>query len=234
MNRSIVVTLMVVCLYSCNVKTGSGNIISETRQVGKFEGIRASGSIDIEVKNGSNFLVKIEGDDNILPYVITEVKDDMINVHYRSGTSFRKVHMKAYITSPVISKIIVSGSGNIISKNILKDDDQIELKISGSGDIAASVNAPEVEADISGSGQINLKGRTKKFEGSVSGSGDLKCRELLAEHSNVKISGSGTAHVFASVRLKATTTGSGNIFYSGNPTFQEIKKNGSGSIQPQN
>ncbi len=225
---------MVMGLYSCNVKTGSGNIISETRQVGKFEGIRSSGSIDIEVKNGDNFFVEIEGDDNILPYVITEVKNDMINVHFKSGTSFRNVHVKAYITSPVINKITVSGSGDIISKNILKDDDQIELRISGSGNIAAPVDAPQVEAIISGSGQINLKGRTKIFEGSVSGSGDLKCRELLAENSNVKISGSGTAHVFASLRLKALSSGSGNIYFSGNPKSQEIKKSGSGSIQPQN
>jgi hypothetical protein len=158
----------------------------------------------------------------------------MINVHFKSGTSFRNVHVKAYITSPVINKITVSGSGDIISKNILKDDDQIELRISGSGNIAAPVDARQVEAIISGSGQINLKGRTKNFEGSVSGSGDLKCRELLAENSNVKISGSGTAHVFASLRLKARTTGSGNIYYSGNPPSQEIKKSGSGSIQPQN
>ena len=234
MNRSIIVALIVMCLSSCNVKTGSGNIISETRRVGKFEGIRSSGSIDMEVKNGPNFLVEIEGDDNILPFVISEVKGDIINVHYKSGTSYRNVHVKAFITSPAINKMIVSGSGNIISKNMLKDDDQIELKISGSGNITASVDAPRMEADISGSGQINLKGRTKKFEGSVTGSGDLKCRELLAEHSNVKITGSGTAHVFASSRLKATTTGSGNIFYSGNPTFQEIKKTGSGSITPQN
>ena len=223
-----------MCLYACNVQTGNGNIISETRQVGKFEGIRSSGSIDIEVKNGSNYIVEIEGDDNILPYVITEVKNDMVNVHFKSGTSYRNVHVKAYITSPVINKITVSGSGDVISKNTLKDDDQIELNISGSGDIVVPVDAPEVEATISGSGQINLKGRTRNFEGNISGSGDLKCRELLAENANVKINGSGTAHVFSSLRLKASTNGSGNIYYSGNPQSQEIKKNGSGSIQPQN
>jgi hypothetical protein len=234
MNRSIIITLMVVCLYSCHIKTGSGNIVSETRQVGKFEGVRSSGSIDIEVKNGSNFLVEIEGDDNILPYVITEVKGDMINVHYKSGTSFRNAHVKAFITSPFINKITVSGSGGVISKTTLKDEDQIEFKVSGSGNITASIDAPEVEADISGSGQINLKGRTKDLEARISGSGDLKCRELLAENSNINLSGSGSARVFASQRLKARATGSGNIYFSGNPASQEIKKSGSGSIQPQN
>ncbi len=234
MNKFIIVILTIVCLCSCNVKTGSGNIITEARQVGKFEGIKSSGSINIEVTRGDNYLVQIEGDDNILQYVITEVEDDVINIHYKSGTSFRNTHVKAYITSPVINKMIISGSGNVISKNILREEKKIELRVSGSGNITAAIDAPEVEANISGSGRINLKGRTKNFESSLSGSGDLKCRELLAENSNVRISGSGSAQIFASSKLKALSSGSGNIYYSGNPRLQEIKKSGSGVIQPNN
>jgi hypothetical protein len=55
--------------------------------------------------------------------------------------------------------------------------------------------------------------------------------KLLAENTAVKVSGNGNANVFASVKLDAKVSGSGNIFYSGNPTSPVIQKSGSGTIQ---
>ncbi len=75
-----------------------------------------------------------------------------------------------------------------------------------------------------------LHGRCRNFDGNISGSGDLKCKNLLSENATVSIYGSGTAHVFASVHLKASTAGSGDIYYSGNPST-EINKSGSGSVE---
>ena len=47
-------------------------MITQTRNLNQFDGVRASGSIDIEVMNDQSQSVKVEADDNILPYVITK------------------------------------------------------------------------------------------------------------------------------------------------------------------
>ena len=93
------------------------------------------------------------------------------------------------------------------------------------------MDAPAVSVDVNGSGDVNLKGRTKDFDCSVSGSGDINCGNLQSENTTVKVSGSGNAHVFASVHLSASTFGSGDIYYSGNPQGPEIHTAGSGSVQ---
>ncbi|MEO6328540.1 MAG: head GIN domain-containing protein [Ginsengibacter sp.] len=231
--RYILFILSAFLFCSCDNISGSGQIQTENRNVGEFDGVQASGSMDIEVTDGNKVSVQVEADDNVLPYILTEVKGGVLEVYYKKNTSFNNVHTRVYVTAPVFTRLLVRGSGNIVSKNTIKSDESIAAKISGSGDINADVDAPEVKAEISGSGNLSLRGRTKIFEGNISGSGDLRCKDLLSENAKIGIAGSGTAHVYASVHLKASTVGSGDIYYSGNPSTPEIHKIGSGNIEPE-
>ncbi len=233
MNKIAAIIICFVILSSCTSLIGSGHIKTEERTPGHFDGIQSSGSIDIEVKNGPVQMVEIEGDDNVLPYVLTKIKNGLLNVSYKSNVSFIDAHIKAYITAPSLNRIYSSGSADIVSHDTLEDPKVIELKVSGSGDIKAIVHAPSVTADVSGSGSILLKGLTRNFDVTVSGSGDAKCRDLMSENTVVQVGGSGSAHVFASVKLDARVSGSGDVYYSGNPTSPTISKSGSGSIQPE-
>src|SRR5437868_10484272 len=171
---------VVVALCSCTHITGNGNIVTEKRTVREFNGIRTSGSIDIEVTNSPNQSVQIEADENIMPYIITETDGDLLDIHYKQGISIMNGHTRAYVGAPLIKKLLVRGSGNIESKNTLRNNEFVETGISGSGNINAAVDAPDVKAEISGSGNLSLQGHCKNFEGSISGSGDLKCSDLLS------------------------------------------------------
>ncbi len=224
-----VFSALITC--SCNSINGSGNIITETRNVNEFDGVQTSGSMDVEIMNGDNTSVKVEADDNVLSYIVTDVHDGLLDVYYKPNTSFSNTHEKIYVTANGLKRLFVKGSGSITSGNTIKSA-MVEAKISGSGDIDAGIDAPEVNADISGSGNLSLKGRCRTFNGNIGGSGDLKCKNLLSENAAINIMGSGTAHVFSSVHLKASTLGSGDIYYSGYPSI-ESNKSGSGSVQPE-
>jgi hypothetical protein len=226
---SFVASAIIFC--ACNNINGSGNITSENRNVDQFDGVQTSGSIDIEVTEGDQVSVKVKADDNVLPYIITDTDNGLLQVYFKEHTSFNNVNVKVYATAPHLKRLFVKGSGNITSNNTIKNNRSIATKVSGSGDINVTVDAPEIKAEISGSGNLSLQGRCKNFEGSVSGSGNLNCKNLLSENATVSIFGSGNAHVFASVNLKASTTGSGNIYYSGNPTSPQISKAGSGNVE---
>jgi hypothetical protein len=231
MRRILISFLPVIIFCSCQSISGSGNIVTQTRHLNQFEGVKASGSIDIEVMNDQSQLVKVEADDNIMPYIITKVEDGMLDVHLKPNFMYHDINAKVYVSSSVLSKLSVSGSGSITSKDTLRDADEIEFKVGGSGDIDAFVEAPSIIAKIGGSGTVTLHGRTKDLNCSIGGSGDIKCANLLSEKTTASITGSGTAHVYASVHLVAKVTGSGDIYYSGNPTSPEIHATGSGSVQ---
>jgi hypothetical protein len=230
MKRLLVPFLLATIFCSCQRITGSGNIVTETRKLNQFYGIKASGSIDVEVMNDKTQLVKVEADDNIMPYIITKIEDGMLDVHLKSNLMFHEINAKVYVSSPSLTKLTVAGSGSITSKDTLANANDIEFKVSGSGDIIAIADAPAIQASIGGSGTINLRGRTKEFNCSITGSGDFKCSNLLSENTSASITGSGTAHVYASVHLLAKVTGSGDIYYSGHPAV-EIHKTGSGTIE---
>ncbi len=224
---------------SCNVSfngdslSGNGNVKTETRKVGNFNAVKTSGSIDIEISEGDAYSVSVEDDENILPAIVTEVEGGTLNIHYKNNTSISDDHAKVYIKAPSLDKIISSGSAGITITDVVKNTRKIEIAVSGSGDIKGRVDAPAINASIGGSGNMSLSGRTKDFEGKVSGSGDLKCGDLQSENTTVSVSGSGKAHVFASVSLHARASGSGDVYYRGNPSSPEIHTSGSGSVQPE-
>jgi hypothetical protein len=237
MKNFITLLPIVFFIASCNVSwngdslSGNGNIRTETRNVGDFNAVKTSGSIDVEISSGDKYSVSVEDDENILPVIITQVENGTLNVHYRRNTSINNDHAKVYIKVPSLEKIITSGSANITITDGIKNASQIEIAVSGSGSVEGGVDAPKISASIGGSGNIRLQGRTKDFEAKVSGSGDLNGSGLQSENTIVKVTGSGNAHVFASVHLSATVSGSGDVYYRGNPPSPEIHTTGSGRVE---
>jgi len=231
MKNFVIITALMVFISSCHMISGNGNIRTEKRSTGNFSSIKTSGSIDVEINTGDTYAVSAEDDDNLLPYIVTEVNNGTLDIHYKENTSVNNDHAKVYITAPTLDKVISSGSADIDIKDVLKSQQKIEINISGSGNIKGAVDAPAVSVDISGSGNVDLKGRTKDFDCNVYGSGDINCSNLQSENVTVKISGSGNAHVFASVHLSASSFGSGDIYYRGNSQNPDIHTAGSGSVQ---
>ncbi len=223
-----------IILAGCNVGgkyvTGNGNVKSETRNITGFTGVKSSGSIDVVIIQGNNFNVSVENDENLIPLIVTEVRDGILVIHYKDDYNINDDHSTVTVTAPEINKVAVSGSADIKSTGTLKSDKEISFAISGSGDITATVDAPSIKFSGSGSGDISLEGTTKDFESKMSGSGEIKCSNLKAENVDLSISGSSDAKVFASVSLKAKVSGSGDVIYYGNPQNPDIKVAGSGTV----
>lgn len=231
MKNFITSLIAVVSFASCNVITGNGNVRDENRNIPNIHTVKTSGSIDVEIKSGDTYALMVQDDENVLPYIVTDVNDGVLNIHYKNGTDINNDHAKVFVTAPSLDKIVTTGSGDINGDGIIKSSNHLEFNLTGSGDINADVDAPSIKVSGSGSGNIKLAGRTKDFDCKFSGSGDVNCGNLQSENTTITISGSGNAHVFASVRLKARTSGSGDIYYLGNPASPEIHSSGSGTVQ---
>lgn len=237
MKNFIALLTVVSSLFSCGMAgqsvTGNGNVKEEKRDIADFHGIATSGSIEVEIVSGDNYSVKVSNDQNLLQYVVTEIKDGVLNVYYKSGYNINNDHAKVLISAPSLDKIATSGSGDISGDGTIKNTNEITFSLSGSGDVTANVDAPSINVRGSGSGDIKLSGRTKDFECKMSGSGNVQCTNLQSENVVVSVAGSSDVHVFASVHLKVNVAGSGDVYYSGNPSSPEIHIAGSGTVQAQ-
>ena len=199
-------------LSSCSNTSGSGNITTENRSVGGFTGISVGGDFDVEVKIGTSTELKVEADDNIMPYIETIV----------SGNTLK-------IITPSLVKVNASASARVDVQDVLKSIERLYFNASSSGDINADVDAPEVEANASSGATINLSGKTRAYNVQVSSGADIRSYNLLSETTKVQVSSGAGAHVYASVSLNAQASSGGTVSYMGGATVNKAESSG-GSI----
>ena len=213
---------------------GNGHITSTERSVSSFKNVEVSGAINVFVSQGDTKSVKIEGDENLLPYIEVSQEGDKIIVRNRPGYNLSPTgDMKVYVTAPTYNSIEVSGACNITGQTKIAVTDELSLSVSGAGDIKMEVDAPTLKAEVSGSGSIRLNGQTKNTELELTGAANAYCYDLLAEDTKVDISGAGTAEVYASVKLDAEVSGAGTVHYKGNATTVNQHVSGAGSVSKQ-
>lgn len=236
--KKIILALLVISSFaSCSfiggkrIK-GNGNITTQSRTVSSFETVDVSGALDVYVSQDSQFSVKLEGDENLLPYIVIEQNGSTIEVKTKNGVNLKPTsHLKIFVAAPNYRRIEVSGACDIIGEEKLVNKTPISFDISGAGEVKMELDAPEVTAGISGSGTVKLSGETRKVKLNLTGAADAHCFDLKAEDVEVDISGAGDADVFASLRLDASVSGAGSVQYRGGATDISQHVSGAGSVK---
>ena len=228
---AILVLLSSCRLFGYKHIEGSGNIITQARNVGKASKVKLAGSFDVELTPGTVTKVEVVGDDNILPFIIAEEQEGFLVIKTKKNISYNSTEgIKIKIVTPQLENLQLAGSGNIIGQGKFIGADKLVLKIAGSGDIKLEVNTPKIEANIAGSGSIRLTGETKDETIKIAGVGDYLSEGLMAENATVSIAGSGDVKAFVSTSLDVHIAGSGTVYYKGNPSIKQ-KVAGSGDIK---
>ena len=190
--------------------SGSGRVISETRNVSGFSNVSLEGSGHLIIEQGGAESLTVTGDDNLLHYIETEVRGSTLVLGEKSG-------------------VRLSPSKDIVFKVTLTKLDTLDL--SGSGVVEAKgLQSAKMNIDISGSGEVSAEGADDDLDIAISGSGRFRGDSLKSKRTRVDISGSGSAVVASSETLNAIIGGSGSIEYVGDPqVHQDIS--GSGSVR---
>jgi len=210
---------------------GNGIISVEERKGLNAHRIRLSGFMDVELTQGNGTEVRVEADENLQQYIITEMDDDVLVIKMRNNIRFiNSERLKIYITTDRLEQLTLSGSGNISGTNKFTGSDRLKLRVSGVGDLKLDLNTPELEAEISGSGSLVLSGETRNAKIQINGVGDCNAETLKAENASVKIAGSGDVKVFADTNLDITIRGVGSVYYKGAATVSQ-KISGSGEVK---
>lgn len=243
MKKSIITTIILAITISANAQDwwgsgqrikGNGNVITKTRTVSDYDGISVGGSFDVILIKGKEGEITIKGEENIIPYIVTEVKGGTLKVRYKKNTNIRTTKtLTVTVPFKAIEKVSLGGSGNIRSESVIKAD-ELSVGLGGSGDIKLTIEANELSAKIGGSGNIKLEGNAKEFNASIAGSGSIKAYGVKASIANSNIAGSGNVRITVTDKIKAKVVGSGNIYYKGDPAKIDIKSVGSGDVIDRN
>ncbi len=225
---SIIVLFTVSCKWSVGVVRGSGNIITEERDVSDFSRVHLSGTGDLIISQGDEESLVIEADDNVIPLIETDVFGGELTIRFKRGYSFvPNSSMKFYLTVKELDKISLSGAGSISGENF--EAEELEFEISGAGDIDFDINAETVEVYLSGAGDISLSGEVERQKIRLSGAGKYDGEDLESKLCDITVSGVGDATVNVSEELDVNISGIGNVNYIGSPRVEQ-KISGLGKI----
>ncbi len=213
---------------------GNGNMSSEQRSTEVTDKIKSYGSFDIVIVQGTTPSIKVEADENLLPYIVTEKKDGALVVKAKENYNLSSNNkITVTVTTDKLAELEVAGSGNVRGEGKFIGSDHLKISIAGTGDVTLDVNTPEIESHIAGTGNITLTGETKDSKINIAGMGDYNAEKLLSENVEIHVAGSGNAKVHAENNLEIHIAGSGNVDYSGNASVKQDVA-GSGKINKVN
>jgi len=191
---------------------GSGNLKTEARPVSGFRSVEMAVIGKLIIDQSGKESLSIEAEDNLLPYITTEVSGDRLVIGAKPFSSFRS-------TRPVIFRLGV------------KDLESITL--SGSGEVeSGDIRSDSLVVEISGSGSMTLAGiSTSNFRLKESGSGSFESRQIDCDDIELVQSGSGSIGIdnLTAENILVQADSSGSIQLSGRVDKQDLKIAGSGS-----
>jgi hypothetical protein len=220
------------CMFTaCNelILRGKGDAVTQTRPVADFDAVHAGGEFEIFLSQGPTQDIRLEGQENILAELSTQVNHNKLEIKYtRSRVKARKP-VRIYLTTPALREVSLSGA-NTLQGLTPWQVDALELHASGSGNIDMTVTgAQHLASHTSGSARITLSGHADRYEMELSGSGKISAFGLTTKTAEVAVSGSGNCELVVTEQLKTRISGSGKVRYKGNPAVS-TNISGSGSV----
>jgi hypothetical protein len=191
---------------------GSGKMNSEDRNVSGFDAVVLKSIGNLTITHGETESLTIKADDNLLPYITTEVVDGKLEIGTKENTNLNPSGTIIYtLTVKSLSAITLSGFGHIDADSLEGGD--IKVMHTGSGDVDIdTVAGDSFDLDLTGFGNVKLAAvEAPETTINLTGSGDITLGELTANSLDLTMSGFGDTTLVGTVTdQKVRLTGSGN------------------------
>lgn len=211
--------------------TGSGTLVTENRPINGVDRVELAIPAKLEVQQGAAEELNITADNNVLPYLTTNVRGGELVIGYQPQVNVRPSQPPLItLTLKDLEGVQVSSSGSMQVGSFSTEDFNIGLSSNGRIDIQ-ELQAEDINAELTSSGVIIIRGEANTLDLEVSSSGSFQAGDLKVQKADITLSSSGEVTVWVTEDLRAKIFSSGNIYYYGNPT---VHKNltGSGKVIP--
>jgi hypothetical protein len=239
------VLLIVSCAMMNKVITPTGNKKTEVYQLQGFNSIAVSGSVALEISNGSQN-VEINTFENVYEYLVVEIRNGTLMIKTEDVSFSKNPEIRVKVNSDIANSIKASGSSDLHLNNYNIE----ELKISNSGsnkvtgNIIGSLNinssgssnttinleSKSVNLVASGSSQYILSGLTDDLKIDFAGSSNVNAFDLQTQNVNISASGSSKINLNVEKSLNVRASGSSTVNYKGNPSVS-VHNSGSSKVK---
>jgi len=204
MRKLACLVLLTVLAAGCHGKfmsqiKGSGKRELQKRDVASFTSISTEGAFTIEVTCQKNQSLEVEGDDNVLEYVTTEVSSNILRLKNTKNYSTSEP-VKFRISVPNLEGLSVNGAGHVDIKGMNND---------------------KFEIDTNGAATIVVAGTTKLIDVGANGAGKIDAENLHAARGVVESKGVVRVDLDVTNQLDVTVSGPSTVTYKGDPVVNK-------------
>lgn len=114
---------------------GSGIAKTEKRAVASFNSLDVNFAGSIQVRSQGQESLTISGDDNIIQFITTEVKNGTLYIRGTKGYSPRQ-KLQIMVSTPDVRRFVFDGVGEANLSNI--KNDRLEIVVKGVGNLSAT------------------------------------------------------------------------------------------------
>jgi hypothetical protein len=233
--KIVIAAVVALVFASCklDIKTivGSGNVVSQTRNVGSgFTKVSASHGLEVSVEQADQASVIVEADDNLQGHIITKVENGIlvITCDYNNFTNVAAKRVK--VTMPTISGLEAQAGCDLKSNGVLHSDD-MELKTSSGSGLNVNIESDKVIAESSSGSHMSIEGKALSLDISSSSGSENDAGKLLVNDVKAQASSGSNLTVHPILSLDASASSGGSITYNKAPQKNLIKtENSGGSI----
>ena len=240
MKKTIIMALGSLCFalpataqWGSNRVKGNGVETTEKRQVGSYDRISVSHIIKATLVPGTEGELVLEGEENLLEHVVTEVSGNQLTLKaekgYQLDPSRGSEGIRIRVPVKDLVALQVSGAAEVSGKGAFTFP-QFGIEGSGAGEMDLELSSTTLEVEVSGACEVTLRGTAGRLEIEGSGASELNAYGLQAREVEARLSGSADARVSVEESLSAQVSGAGDLHYRGNPEKLQSKASGAGSI----
>ncbi|WP_292270022.1 head GIN domain-containing protein [Butyricimonas sp.] len=232
-NLLLLLALLIVGTAVAQVKRikGTGYLLVQARDAKQsFTKVSVQQGITLYLKQGTEFGITIEADDNIISYVKTEIKNGQLNVFLDPNVIIRSfTAMNVSVATPDITDINVESAARLIGSSPLKVN-KLDINASGAAVVKLEVEGKELDVEASNAAKLELKGAVDHLELELSSAATLKAWDLRVTDCEAGVSGAAKAEVYVSGTLEVQLSSAGLLMYDGNPRITKKDVSGRGAL----
>jgi hypothetical protein len=231
----------VLLLFSCRKEgagcfTGAGEMSEQYRQLEDFISIELNDDIDLTIKQGSPYSIRIMGGKNLLEGIETSVSGGWLTLRNNNRCSWMRnmdEHINVEVVLPELSHLKYNGYGNISGSDTLRGQSLTIDSWNGSGQANLMVAYDSLCLRVhTGPFDFHLRGRANYTYIFHAGNGFHRLENLASQYIHAESKATGDIYLWPVQQLFVRLKGEGNIFYKGNPVINLAQESGKGKLLP--
>lgn len=212
------------CVNGQSEVKGSGYILTQQRETPIYNSIEINGTFSVFISPDELRQVVVEADNNLFPYIKTEVKNDTLRIYVEDSVYIKKyAAMNIFLSVPHISKIRATSGARLDGSPHIWKNTQTDIEAIDNAEVKWHTVTQILNVTGRDEANIKLKGNTGLLNIVLEQKSELDASELKAQEAEIDISNQSKAVIEVSDKIKYSLSQKSKLKYIGAPNISKAQ-----------